>query len=112
MSKRIRRPALTDENREGQLVSLAMDLAEKQMIDGTASSQIVSHFLKAGSTRERIEKDRLRREVELLEAKVESLQSAKRVEELYSEALSAMRTYAGQVVEEDEEEFDDYYDDY
>ena len=108
MSRRNRRPATTDENRESQLVSLAIDLAEKQMVEGTASSQVITHFLKAGSTRERIEKDRLRREVELLEAKVEGMASAKKVEELYSEALNAMRTYAGHEVQQDPEE--DYYD--
>jgi len=108
MSRRNRRPATTDENRESQLVSLAIDLAEKQMIEGTASSQVITHFLKAGSTREKIEKDRLRREVELLEAKVEGMASAKKVEELYSEALNAMKTYTGQEPEQDLEE--DYYD--
>jgi len=108
MSRRNRRPATTDENRESQLVSLAIDLAEKQMIEGTASSQVITHFLKAGSTREKIEKDRLRREVELLEAKVEGMASAKKVEELYSEALNAMKTYTGQEPEHDQEE--DYYD--
>lgn len=109
MSRHKRRPATTDENREGQLVSLAIDLAEKQMMEGTASSQVITHFLKVGSTRERIEQDRLRREVELLEAKVEGLASAKRVEELYSEALFAMRTYAGQPTDTEQTE-DDYYD--
>jgi TRAP-type uncharacterized transport system substrate-binding protein len=108
MSRRNRRPATTDENRESQLVSLAIDLAEKQMIEGTASSQVITHFLKAGSTREKIEKDRLRREVELLEAKVEGMASAKKVEELYSEALNAMKTYTGQESEQEPEE--DYYD--
>jgi hypothetical protein len=105
---RKRRRATTDENREGQLVSLAIDLAEKQMLEGTASSQVITHFLKVGSTRERIEQDRLRREVELLEAKVEGLASAKRVEELYSEALNAMRSYAGQIVQEEDDDL--YYD--
>lgn len=105
---RKRRRATTDENRESQLVSLAIDLAEKQMMEGTASSQVITHFLKVGSTRERIEQDRLRQEVALLEAKVEGLASAKRTEELYTEALNAMRSYAGQSVQQDEE--DDYYD--
>ena len=108
MSRRNRRPATTDENRESQLVSLAIDLAEKQMIEGTASSQVITHFLKEGSTRSKIEKDRLRREVELLEAKVEGMASAKKVEELYSEALNAMKTYTGQETEQELEE--DYYD--
>lgn len=93
-----RRPATTDEGREGQLVSIAVDLAEKQMLDGTASSQVITHFLKLGSTRERLEQERLRKENLLLEVKVESFKSAKKVEELYEEALLAMRSYAGQEV--------------
>lgn len=111
MSRPRRRPATTDENRESQLVSMAQDLAERQMMDGTASSQIISHFLKAGSTRERIEKDRLRREVELLEAKVENLQSMRNAEEMFTKALSAMKTYTGQGDDEEAPE-DEYYDDY
>lgn len=91
-----RRPATTVEGREGQLVSLAVDLAEKQMIDGSASSQVITHYLKLGSTREKLEQERLRRENELLTAKVETLQSAKAVEELYADALRAMRSYTGQ----------------
>lgn len=91
-----RRPATTVEGREGQLVSLAIDLAEKQLMDGTASSQTITHFLKLGSTRERLEQDRLKRENQLLTTKVEALQSAKRVEELYADALQAMRRYSGQ----------------
>jgi len=106
MPRKGRRPPTTDEGRESQLISLANDLAEKQMREGTASSQVITHFLKNGSTREKLEQDRLRREVELLQAKVESMASAKRVEELYAEALNAMRSYAGQNVELK----DDFYD--
>lgn len=109
MARQRRRPATTDEAREAQLVSLAMDLSEKQMREGTASSQVITHFLKNGSTRERLEQDRLRREVELLQAKVDSMASAKRVEELYAAALDAMRSYAGQPIEMELE--DDFYDD-
>lgn len=90
-----RRPATTDENRENQLVSLAIDLAEKQLSEGTASSQVITHYLKLGSTRERLEQERLLRENELLNARVETLASARRVEELYAAALGAMRQYAG-----------------
>jgi hypothetical protein len=91
-----RRPATTPEGRENQLIGLAIDLTERQMIDGTASSQIITHYLKLGSTRERLEQDRLAQENELLRAKIEALASAKRVEELYESALNAMRSYAGQ----------------
>lgn len=94
--RRLGRPATTPEQRENQLVSLAIDVAEQQMINGTASSQIITHYLKLGSTRERLEQERLAKENELLQAKVQQLQSAKRVEELYADALNAMRSYAGQ----------------
>lgn len=89
------RPALTPEARENQLISLAMDVAEQQLIEGTASSQVVAHFLKLGSTRGRMEREKLRRENELLKAKTESLQSAQRTEELYENALKAMKSYSG-----------------
>jgi hypothetical protein len=78
------------------LVSLAIDLVEKQLVDGTASSQVITHYLKLGSTREKLEQERLRKENELLVSKVEAMESGKRVEELYGEALKAMKTYAGQ----------------
>lgn len=91
-----RRPATTPEGRENQLISLAVDLAEKQIKEGTVSSQVLTHYLKLGSSREKLEQERLRRENHLLEAKAEAMASAKRVEELYGKALNAMRTYAGQ----------------
>ena len=90
------RPAATPEARENQLIALAVDLAEKQLMEGTASSQVITHYLKLGSTKERIEKEILEKQKELIEAKTESLQSAKRVEELYANALKAMKTYSGQ----------------
>ena len=104
--KQRRPPATTPEGRENQLISLAVELAERQLADGTASAQVVTHYLKLGTTRERLEQEKLARENELLRARSESLASGKRVEELYSEALKAMRGYAGQD-EEDEEELDD-----
>ena len=93
-SKKVR-PALTPEARENQLISLAVDLAEQQLRDGTASSQVITHYLKLGTTRERLEKELLEREVELKKAKTESIQSAERIEKLYSEAITAMRNYGG-----------------
>ena len=78
------------------MISLAIDLAEKQLSEGTASSQVITHYLKLGSTKERLEKEKLEKENELLKARTESLQSAKRVEELYKEALNAMKRYSGQ----------------
>jgi hypothetical protein len=92
-----RKPATTPEGRENQLVSEAIDLAEKQIRSGTASSQVITHFLKLGSTRERLEQQRLEHENELTRVKIEALESAQRVEELYKEALDAMRSYAGDV---------------
>lgn len=89
------RPALTPEARENQLISLAVDLAEQQLRDGTASSQVITHYLKLGSTKERIEKEILEKQKELIEAKTQSLQSAKRMEELYDKAISAMQEYGG-----------------
>lgn len=86
-------PALTPEGRENQLISLAVACAEKQLMDGTASTAIITHYLKLGSTRERLEQERLEKENELLRAKTESLASQKRVEELYGQALNAMRSY-------------------
>lgn len=89
------RPGLTPESRENQLISLAVDLAEQQLREGTASSQVIAHFLKLGSTKASLEKEKLARENELLRAKTENLESAKRIEELYKDALDAMRTYGG-----------------
>lgn len=93
------RPATTPEGRENQLVALAVDLAEKQLKDGTASNQVISHYLKLGSSRERLEQKRIEQENNLLGAKIEAMASAKRVEELYAQALNAMRSYAGQPLE-------------
>ena len=92
---RKRAPAKTPEARENQLVALAIDVAEKQLLDGTASSQVITHYLKLGSTKDRVEKDILLEKKELLRAKTEAMQSSKRVEELYKTALDAMRMYSG-----------------
>ena len=94
--KRRSPPAKTPEARENQLVALAVDLAEAQLSKGTASSQVIAHFLKIGSTKDRIEKEILEKQKELIQAKTDAIQSAKKVEELYANALSAMRTYSGQ----------------
>ena len=89
------RPGLAPESRENQMIALAVDLAEKQLLEGTSSSQVITHFLKLGSTKERLEKEKLEEENKLLRARTEALQSAKRVEELYSDAIAAMRKYSG-----------------
>lgn len=90
------RPALTPESRENQLISLAVDLAEKQLREGTASSQVISHYLKLGSTTEQLKKMNLEEENKLLKAKTKALEDQKELKELYAEALSAMRHYNGQ----------------
>jgi uncharacterized protein YcaQ len=93
--KRRRPPATTPEARENQLIALAVDLAEKQLSEGTASSQVIAHYIRLGSTKERIEKEILQLQKELIKAKTESIQSAKKTEELYANALNAMRAYSG-----------------
>lgn len=90
-----RRPALTPEARENQMIALAVDLAEQQLIDGTASSQVITHFLKLGTEKAKLEQEKLRRENDLLKAKTESIESGRRIEELYSEAINAIKQYSG-----------------
>lgn len=89
------RPALTPETRENQMISLAVDLAEKQLIEGTASSQVITHFLKLGSTKEKLEKEKLIGENKLLEAKVEAIKSQAKSEEMFEKAILAMKQYSG-----------------
>lgn len=90
------RPALTPEARENQLIALAIDLVEQRLIDGTASSQETTHFLKLASSKAKLEKERLELENELTKAKTKSIQQADRIETLYTEAIAAMRRYGGQ----------------
>lgn len=101
------RPALTPDAREDQLIYLATELAEQQLRDGTASSQVITHYLKLGSSKERIEKEIRLKEKELITAKTEALQSNKRIEELYTEAIKAMRRYGGND-DGEEDETEDY----
>lgn len=89
------RPALTPEARLNQLISLAEDCAEKQLRDGTAPSQLITHYLKLATTREKLELVKLERENQLLTAKTEALQSQKRIDEMYADAINAMRRYSG-----------------
>ena len=89
------RPALTPEARESQMVNLADTLAEQQLRDGTASPSVIIHYLKMGSMREKLERERLEKENELLKAKTEELKSARRIEELYADAIKAMQKYSG-----------------
>lgn len=89
------RPALSEDAREKQLISLAMDEVEKRIRNGTASSQELCHFLKLGTQEKKLEREKLKKENELLVAKTEALKSAKQVEELYKEAIKAFGIYSG-----------------
>lgn len=89
------RPALSPEARENQMIALAVDLAEQQLRDGTASSQVITHFLKLGSMRERLERERLEEENKLLKAKTEAIEASKNNASLYEDAIRAMRNYSG-----------------
>lgn len=91
------RPAISDEGRENQVIAMAYDLAEQQIRDGTASSQVITHFLKLGSAREKMEREILVEQKKYMMAKTENLESNKRMEELYKEALDAFRVYNGNV---------------
>lgn len=95
--KKKRPPATTVEARENQMIAYAVDLAERQLIEGTASSQVITHFLKLGTTKEKVEREILESQKELIKAKTEAIKSAAKVEELYAEALKAMRSYRGEV---------------
>lgn len=94
-----RPPATTPEARENQLIAKAFDLAERQLEEGTASAAVITHYLKLGTARENLEREKLVRENALLQARVENLDTVKNVEVLYQQALNAMRSYSGQEVE-------------
>lgn len=94
-------PALTPEAQESRCIAMAYTLAEQRLRDGTASSQETTHFLKLGSEKERLERDKLREENKLLQAKTEALKSQKNIEELYGQAIKALTDYAGKGDEDD-----------
>lgn len=106
-----RRPAMTPEAREDQLISYATDLVEQRLLNGTASSQEVVHFLKLGCSKERLEQEKLRLETELVRAKTEAIKAQQHSEELFADAIAAMKKYSGNDDLDDleEEEFDDDY---
>ena len=97
------RPALTPEARENQMISLAVDLAEKQLQEGTASSQVITHYLKLGSMRERLEREKLAEENKLLRARTKSIEEAADMKDLYEKAIKAMQRYSGNG--DDDEEY-------
>ena len=96
------RPALSPEARENQLISLAIDLVEQRLLDGTASSQETTHFLKLATSKAKLENKLLEAQTEMAIAKKEALQSQKRSEELFTEAIKAFRNYSGQDEENDD----------
>lgn len=101
------RPARTPEARENQLISLAYDVAEERLRNGTATAAEVVHFLRLGSMKERKELELMEKKNELMAAKTEALQSAKRIEELYSNAINAFKSYRSEP--EDDEDDPDLY---
>lgn len=90
-----RAPARTPEAREQELASAAYDLADEQLRAGTASSQVITHFLKMGSTRERLEQQSIKHDIELKRVRAEQIEAEKHLEELFVEAIGAMRSYQG-----------------
>lgn len=103
------RPALTPDAQENQMIALAINLAERQLMEGTASSQVITHYLKLASSKERREKEKMEEEIKLLRAKTEALQQAQRIEELYSDVIDAMKRYSGfneSEVDEDDSDYD------
>lgn len=98
-----RRKATTPEGRENQLISLAYDVAEQQLLDNTASAMVITHWLKLGTTKAKLEEEKLRKENLLLQARAEALESQKNTDQLYKEALAAMKSYQG----EDPEDYED-----
>ena len=87
-------PAITPEGREDQMIAYAIDLAEQQLRNGTASSQVITHYLKLGSMKERQERQKLEEEIKLLKAKTEAIKSEQERNELYSQVIEAIRTYS------------------
>lgn len=104
-STRKQQPAKSPEARENQLIALAYQRAEEQLLAGTASSQVITHFLKLGTMKSQLEKEKLEQENSLLRAKTEALESQKASEELYKKALNAMRVYSGAGGNYDEDVF-------
>ncbi len=103
-----RAPPLTAEDAEDELISLAVDVARRRLLDGSASNQLVSEIIKMGTVKERLQKEKLQKENELLRAKTDSLKSQKNMEELYAKAIAAMRSYSPTPYEVEETEEDIY----
>lgn len=102
-ARKKRRKATTPEGRENQLISLAYDVAEQQLLDNTASAMVITHWLKLGTTKAKLEEEKLRKENLLLTARAEALESQKNTDQLYKEALAAMKSYQGEEPEDYED---------
>ena len=108
-SRRRQPPAKTAEERENQMISLALDLAEEQLRNGTATSQVVTHYLKLATTREALEREKLQKENHLLKVRADAHASGQKVEQMYQEAIVAFRGYSGQETQ-NAEDYEDYED--
>lgn len=97
MKQKIKPPAMTPEARENQCINMAMNLAESKLADGTASSQIIVHFLRAGAMKTQYELEKLRSDTELAKAKIDAINQSEKLEELYTDAIEAMKSYQGNV---------------
>lgn len=104
-----KRIARTPEEEENYMIRISVDAAERQILSGKASSQLLTHYLKLASLRERerLEKEKLEKEIELLKAKTDAIEASKQTEEMYREAIRAFSLYAGEG--DSEEETEDYY---
>lgn len=107
-SKAPMRPALTPEARENQLISLAVDLVEQRLRDGTASAQETTHFLKLASRKSKLEAERAEAELELMKAKTQAIHDQADMKTLYKEAIEAMKRYSGHNSSSEEDEYDEY----
>lgn len=101
-NQRRTRPAMTPEGRESQMTALAVDLVEQRLRDGTATSQETTHYLKLASPVEKLKQEKLEKEIALIDAKISAIESEQRIEEMYMNALNAMRTYSGGLNVKDE----------
>lgn len=102
-------PALTPDDVEDELVSLAARLAKQRLMDGTASNQLIAEVLKLGTAKERLQKEKLRRENQLLEAKTNAIASGEHIAQLYEDAIAAMTVYTGAAkYEVNEDEIEGY----
>lgn len=93
--KQKRSRSRTPKGKENYLISLAIEMVEEQLLNGTASSQVLTHFLKLATTKEKLENEKLRSDLRVAEAKIKAIQSADEIKELYNKALQAMNRYSG-----------------